>query len=225
MTREEILKELELWPLWKLKAMVPDMSAEAVEERKPAAETEPEPQTPVQAEVNDAPIERVAVVAEEEAVAPDMPEYRAPESTMVDASIPQEAAPIIENMRLQVFASDDGQCLLVHHGESPSQDEIQIRNNITRAMRLNTKLLADVVSANQLLENHSPKVLVLFGEQVAQSVLAVDETLEDMRGIELDFNEHACIATFDMPHLIANVQDKRKAWQDLCMALALLAIE
>lgn len=130
-----------------------------------------------------------------------------------------------EAITLQVFASDDGQCLLVHHGASPTQDEIQIRHNIARAMGLNVKLLAGVESADQLLENHSPKVLVLFGEPVAHTVLQVDDPLAELRGIELDFNEHACIATFDMHHLLANMHDKPNAWQDLCLALALINIE
>ena len=56
MTREDILKELELWPLWKLKAMVPDMSAEAVAQREPKTLTEPEPA--IAATETIAPVER-----------------------------------------------------------------------------------------------------------------------------------------------------------------------
>jgi DNA polymerase len=221
MTREEILKELELWPLWKLKAMVPDMSAEAVEQREPKTKPEADVAVPMdEAVAAEATVEETVTK-----VAQDMPVYREPESTLVDTAVEPQADQAVKHVSLQVFASDDGQCLLVHHGETPTQDQIVIRNNIARAMRLNIKLLADVVAPDQLLENHHPKAIVLFGEKVAQAVLAIVEPLEELRGIELDFNEHACVATYDMQHLIEHVEDKRKAWQDLCMALELLAIE
>ncbi len=202
MTREDILKELELWPLWKLN----EASQQTARVEMPQ---------PLEAEADKNERQEANKALEENISVPSVQQEAAP-AEVVDKSA---------NLPLQVLETHDGDCLLVHHGASPSQDEIQIRHNIARAMRLNIKAVADIIAPVEIVESRTPKVIVLFGENVLQKVLQIPEKLEELRGLELDFEGVACIATYDMQYLLDNVHAKQKAWQDLCLALELLALE
>ena len=63
-----------------------------------------------------------------------------------------------------------------------------------------------------------PKLIVLFGEQVAQCLLESNDSLDALRGKVHKYKEVSVIVSYSPAHLLAHTQDKVKAWADLCLA-------
>lgn len=63
-----------------------------------------------------------------------------------------------------------------------------------------------------------PKLIFVFGEQAAQILLGSNEPLDALRGQLHQYENAALIASYAPSHLLKNTQDKAKAWADLCLA-------
>ena len=209
MTREDMLRELELLPVWQLRVPLPS-----------------------QAEVPQAEFMQMTpavLVAEAEPGLPMNIKQVGPRvGTQVEAVVEVQVEPQI--IKPQVFthiASEDGDWLFVLPNTGlqktvPQADEERLLQNICMAMRIKAKPAemsantADVINATQ------PKLLVAMGEVTAQSMLQSTETLASLRGTLQQFQGVAMVVTYDLAHLLQNLPDKVKALDDLCLAMQVL---
>ena len=63
-----------------------------------------------------------------------------------------------------------------------------------------------------------PKLIVTFGEKVAQNLLGSNELLDTLRGRVHKYQGVSLVASYAPSHLLQHTQDKAKAWADLCLA-------
>ncbi len=186
MMREDVLKELELWPVWSL--------------RRPLA-TQPK-------------------------VLENLPEiYLSSEMAQIE-SAPVEVVPVAQTTNLidsQTYLSyqtENADCLVLHENKEFSGEEEKLWLNICKAMQFSQKMPTRRATIRALLENQSPKVMIIFGERLAQTILPqADFPSEKLH----TFENIPCVATFSLAHLLLNPLDKGKTWRNLCQALALLS--
>ncbi len=170
MTREDMLRELELLPVWQLR-------------------------TPT----------LVPVEADLAASATDEP-------TVLDAPVVDEPAHIF-----RYIVSGDA-----HWGfvlpQSQTEEAEALLQNMLKAVSVHNVAQNIKDASHNHLSQYPTKVIVAMGEQEAQALLGVKETLAQLRGEAHKLKTSAVIATFTADHLLLNVQDKVKAWEDLCLA-------
>lgn len=63
-----------------------------------------------------------------------------------------------------------------------------------------------------------PKLIVAMGRFAAQSLLNTDSAIGALRGKLHDYNGVPVIVTYHPAYLLRNLNDKAKAWEDLCYA-------
>jgi len=186
MNQEDVLRELELLPVWQL--------------RLPATK---------------APIETTAAVAPAEV---NTPEEVAAEPNL--EMVEQEAKPAVMSEQLvsevgappyafRCIVSEDAQWLFVLP-ESLLQNmmkavSVKVGQNIEQA---------DVAAVSQF----ASKVIVVMGEEAAQQLLTVTQSLAELRGQPHLLNDIPVVTTYSPEALLDNLADKSKAWEDLCLA-------
>lgn len=196
MTREDMLRELELLPVWQLRAPLPSQ-AEAV---------------PINVEQNTA--ELVATQAQEAAVVLQ-------DEALAIVELPAVASVVMPQLFTHI-ANDNGDWLFVLPNAALQADEERLLQNIFMAMRIKAKPeetssnIADVINTNQ------PKLLIAMGEATVQAMLQSTETLSSFRGTVQQFEGVALVATYDLGHLLQALPDKAEAWKDLCLAMQTL---
>ncbi|MBX2869275.1 MAG: hypothetical protein KTR18_11405 [Acidiferrobacterales bacterium] len=77
-------------------------------------------------------------------------------------------------------------------------------------------------SLASLLEQASPKKVVIFGEQPAQQLIGTDKPLNVLRQEEYRYQggDSQLVITFGLSHLLSNPLDKSLVWEDLHKASA-----
>ncbi len=68
-----------------------------------------------------------------------------------------------------------------------------------------------------------PKLIVALGKFAAQSLLGSEETIASMRGKLHDYNGVPVIVTYHPAFLLRSLNEKAKAWEDLCFARATMS--
>jgi DNA polymerase len=68
-----------------------------------------------------------------------------------------------------------------------------------------------------------PKLIVALGKTAATSLLGRDATLGSLRGTAHDYNGVPLIVTYHPAYLLRSPAEKAKAWQDLCFAVQRMA--
>ena len=63
-----------------------------------------------------------------------------------------------------------------------------------------------------------PKLIVLLGRAAAHSVLGTDDALGSLRGRLHRYQDIPVVVTYHPAYLLRTLQDKAKAWEDLCLA-------
>lgn len=63
-----------------------------------------------------------------------------------------------------------------------------------------------------------PKLIVLMGRAAVQSVLGEERSLAALRGRRHDYRGIPVVVTYHPAYLLRNLPDKAKAWEDLCFA-------
>jgi DNA polymerase len=198
MTREELMRELELLPVWQLRAPLPSQT-----------------QTPLQLE-EDQVQEVIAEAIVELAIEQDLVEIASISELemIVDiTSISQE---------LTYISSDDGDWLFVLSSLVMTDEEQQLFQNMCKALRIKTKPAGVSTNALMLIDSMQSKLLLAFGEVAAQTLLLSAEPIEALRGSAHQLLGVTLIATYDLAYLLKNPADKAKAWNDLCMGLKTL---
>lgn len=67
-----------------------------------------------------------------------------------------------------------------------------------------------------------PKLILALGQFAAQSLLNSVESIASMRGKPHEYNGVPVIVTYHPAYLLQNLPDKAKVWQDLCAAQSLM---
>ena len=81
---------------------------------------------------------------------------------------------------------------------------------------------AEVAACRPYLERQiellQPKLIVLLGRTAVQSLLASEDALGSLRGRLHRYREIPVVVTYHPAYLLRTLQDKAKAWEDLCLA-------
>ncbi|MGQ0443233.1 MAG: uracil-DNA glycosylase [Methylophilaceae bacterium] len=70
------------------------------------------------------------------------------------------------------------------------------------------------------IELIKPKLIIALGKFAAQSLLNSDDTIARLRGKLHSYSGVPVIVTYHPAYLLRNLPDKAKAWEDLCLAKA-----
>jgi DNA polymerase len=174
MTREDMMRELELLPVWKLRAPLTLPLANLLQ-----AET--------------------------------------PTSLVTDLPVTD----IVQAPLYCTIESEDGSYMFVLSSAWPDAgaDEKLLLRNIFNAMRLKVKTVSSPMLMTDVLLAATSKLLVAMGEAVTQDLLQSTEPLVSLRGIVHELKGMPMVVTFDVKHLLTELSDKPKAWEDLCLAM------
>jgi DNA polymerase len=71
------------------------------------------------------------------------------------------------------------------------------------------------------IELVQPKVILAAGKIAAQNLLGSNEKVGDMRGRGYDLNGIPLVVTYHPADLLRSPSQKRKSWEDLCLAMRL----
>jgi len=72
---------------------------------------------------------------------------------------------------------------------------------------------------NRQIDLIRPKLIVALGKVAAANLLATDASVASMRGRVHQYRGTALIVTYHPAYLLRSLQDKAKAWADLCFAV------
>ena len=72
------------------------------------------------------------------------------------------------------------------------------------------------------IELIKPRLIVALGRHAAHSLLKTEVPLGKLRGQRLSYHGTPLIVTYHPAYLLRNPADKRKVWDDLCLAKAVL---
>lgn len=198
MTREDILHELELLPVWRLR--VPPVAL-AVVESAPDIDVKAEPQV-------DSVISPEPVIAD--AVVP-IPVVQQPE---VEKSK-------VEKPKVERIVK---QWAFVCGASSTQVDECALlMSNIIKATHLE---LADYVLLNEIqaLANYQVGDILLFGLDMANKYLNASEIdLGSLRGQYHMVEDVRCWVTYHPEQMLQDPLLKREVWRDICAAMPKLA--
>ena len=73
------------------------------------------------------------------------------------------------------------------------------------------------------IELVQPRVILAVGKIAAQNLLGSDEPIGRMRGQRYDFDGIPLVVTYHPAYLLRSPSQKRKAWDDLCLATRVVA--
>jgi DNA polymerase len=72
------------------------------------------------------------------------------------------------------------------------------------------------------IELIQPRLIVALGRHAAHSLLKTELPLSRLRGQCLSYHGTALVVTYHPAYLLRSPGEKRKAWEDLCLAKAIL---
>ncbi|NOT68466.1 MAG: uracil-DNA glycosylase [Methylophilaceae bacterium] len=239
--REQVLRELELLPMWKLK--------------QAALQTKAVPQVAAEP----------ASVAEALPEASALPSIMEPSSEDRNASIAQmdwqalqscvshcEACVLSQTRTQTVFGVGNPNAEWMFIGEAPGMEEDQqgvpfvgqaghLLDNMLLAMALQrgqnvyiSNILkcrppencdphrGEITQCAPYLQRQvaliKPRLIIALGRVAAQSLLNTQENVADLRGKQHVYQDVPVIVTYHPAYLLRNLPDKAKAWDDLCYA-------
>ena len=239
--REEMLREMGISPLWRLRGSV---SAVALQEELAVAQSlsvsEPSPAAVVNA------ANAVAAVAINDVAGMDWPALK---SCVAECT----ACALHKGRNKTVFGVGDERADWLFVGEGPGADEdVQGEPFVGQAGKLLDNMLAaihlqrgtNVYIANivkcrppgnrnpqaeeaaacapylkRQIELVQPKLIVALGKVAAVNLLGRDASISSLRGSVHDCGGIPLIVTYHPAYLLRTLPDKAKAWEDLCFAV------
>ncbi|HUW25687.1 MAG TPA: uracil-DNA glycosylase [Gallionella sp.] len=244
--REAVLRELNLYPQWKLRG------GSGAATGQPAAPSLCEPVAPVQAVASapEAAVEPEITTGSEQRREQIISELGWPAlKTMVrDCTACQLRAGCTQT----VFGVGDEQADWLFVGEGPGADEDaqgepfvgqagKLLDNMLLAIQLKRGkkvYIANIVKCRppndrtperdeiatclpylqRKVELIKPKLIVALGKTAANALLGKDAALGSLRGKLHDFNGIPLLITYHPAYLLHSPMEKAKVWQDLCFA-------
>jgi DNA polymerase len=195
MTQEDVLRELELLPMWHLRASLTPLAPEAKA-------------------VSAVPVSPAAHVA-----APVLPEQAVPEPVLLEPVLPEPAVALAWTQ----VASTDGVWLFVSPTASLSADEWQLLQNMAKAMRISLNAAQAMTDPGHAMSASPAKMLIAFGAAAAQQLLASQASLPTLRGQLHACHGRTLVATHALEQLLQQPLDKAHTWHDLRLAMQALA--
>lgn len=211
MTREDMLRELELLPVWQLREPAPA-------QLKPLVATA--------AAVHQV-LEQVSPALEMAVIKTPEPEISALDAAVMQ-TLPEITALIVQpNLSLRMLLSENGDYafLLEPAIEQDAQVIETLLQNMLKAMHVNCS--KEIANANvESLAEHAPRVIISMGETPANVLLGKLHTVEEWRTLQMesqiDYQFTPIVVTYHPAHLLQNMADKANAWRDLCWAKKVL---
>jgi DNA polymerase len=244
-SREEILQELGLWPLWRRRgAKVAVTAATNAEVTSPAvvAKTQTPGPRNVIAKAVVLPLDQRAA----EIAGMDWPQLKASVAGCV-------ACPLHKERNKTVFGVGDEQAEWLFVGEGPGADEDvkgepfvgqggKLLDNMLAAIKLKrgqNVYIANVVKCrppnnrnpeplevvqcepylHRQIEQIRPKLIIALGKVAAVNLLKREATVASMRGKIHEYRGTPMIVTYHPAYLLRSLPEKAKAWEDLCFAV------
>jgi len=207
MNQDDILRELELLPVW--------------QSRAPAIKA-PEEATAEVASIGEVP----AALPETEVTSPEVvvsePALNEVEQKPVPPVISEPAVSeaALPSVAFRFIVSDDAQWLFVlqqQQQQQQSEEAETLLQNMMKAVAVNVGQDVEPADAAALIQFAS-KVIVVMGEAAAQQLLTVTDSLAALRGYPHELNDTPVIVTYSPEALLENLADKSNAWEDLCLA-------
>jgi len=242
LSREQMLVEMGLGPIWRLRDQKPIAefcAASAVEPEAVAASTVPEKQEPVASSLAQGQLPTGEVGSL------DWPELAGRVSEC-------RACSLCQQRKQAVLGVGDRQAEWLFIGEGPgAEEDVQgepfvgqagkLLDNMLAALDLKrgnnvyianavkcrppgnrTPEAAEMAACRPYLERQialiKPKIIVLLGKAAVHSVLHEDKSLASMRGRSFDFQGIPVVVTYHPAYLLRNLPEKAKAWEDLLLA-------
>jgi uracil-DNA glycosylase family 4 len=231
-SREDILRELELLPAWRLRNPSASMDAQT-QHPEPAAITPVpvviapliEPIEKAQLPQGDELSKEIALPVMREPLTPINPvfgmgdpaaewlfvgEASGPEENLHSEPFIGQAGKLLDNM-LAAMQLRRGQNVFMAHilkSEPPIN-----RDPDSYAVLQCEPYLKDQIALVK------PKMIVALGQYAAQCLLQSNAPIADLRGQVHQYQDVPVIATFHPADLLERPEDKAKAWSDLCFAL------
>ncbi len=194
MNRDDVLRELELLPVWKLRKPVEAVLTQQVDVEKLEAA-------------------QVAIVATEEP-ALEKPAIEKPSSVV---AIQYEIT--MTQDKQWAFICE----INLSAGPVDITSQSTLFNNILLALSIEKPSKMQVASIADVQARMTDiKIMAAMGESVAQALLNTQEPLENLRGKLHAIGHAQLVASCDLAHLLNNPLDKAKVWQDLCLARSYL---
>lgn len=231
--RRQILKELNLLPVWRLKSDTTQHS-EAAEPYVAANENLPLPSEPVKN------------------TAPSLPIAQMDWNQLKTAVAHCVACPLSQTRTQTVFGvgAENADWLFVGEGPGAREDEIgepfvgqagKLLDQMLAAIHIKRGeqvYIANIVkcrppnnrnpSANEAAQCEPyltrqialirPKLIVALGKVAAQNLLKCDDSISSLRGKVHDYSGIPLIVTYHPAYLLRSLPEKAKAWKDLCFA-------
>ena len=197
LTREDVWRELELLPVWRLRAPIETVLAKVTEPKAIEAK-----------EINQIEVINVGVLEAEK------PSSAAPTQYEITISQDKHWAFVGETFACETLVGE------ISMPASPVDIGLQstLLSNILHALQIEKPTIKHA----QNLTNIEAKITVAMGERVAQLLLNTQDALENLRGKLHGAEKAHIIATYDLAHLLNYPVDKAKVWQDLCFARSYL---
>lgn len=209
MTREDMLRELELLPAWTLRTQqlqTVQMAPKVVAEQVLTVEIEQSAELSVSTEF-------LQPVTREKLTTELIPQELNIQTVNIEESTTRE---------FEHIASEDGEWLFVMPDHQLLEDESLLLRNILISMRIKAKPVEASKNTIDVLNLTEPKLVIAMGEVTAQYLLQSTESLTDLRGNVHTWEGIPFIVTYDLSHLLQTLPDKIKAWDDLCLAMQTL---
>jgi DNA polymerase len=70
-----------------------------------------------------------------------------------------------------------------------------------------------------------PKVIVALGATAAKNLLAINDSMANLRGRWYDFRDSKLLVTYHPAYLLRDPRQKKEAWKDLQMVMKYLGLE
>lgn len=224
LTRDDMLRELELLPVWQAKYVEP-LQTKAIK-ATPEAE---------QQEVVLQLLELVVPAQVSSTEAEPVPAVETEGLMTMPASVPlNDALPkVVDNacvvcplasLTQQVEATSVHFLLMgfspnmptIRSAELYAEQQGELLNNMLAAIKF--KLAADNFTPFNQRQTQSSTLLLVLGEPAAQSLLVSEASIDELRGRVHVVQGVSVVVTYQPTHLLQHPKDKAKAWQDLLLA-------
>ncbi len=195
MTREDMLRELELLPVWQLRTPLPAQIA------VPQPDDTQTKQTSKHTQVHVNHIE--------------------PSSGSETPQISTIAPPVaVAPAQFTYITSEDGGWLFVLPDAPLRADEARLLQNIFIALRIKPQPAQVSANVSEVAVALQPKRVIAMGESVGQHLLASQQVLNELRGIIHTWQATQLVVTYELAHLLNTPSDKAGAWHDLRLVIA-----
>ena len=220
LTREDMLRELELLPVWQLKRPLPSKTAEP----RTATETVAEASTPIMADIAVTEPQTPESTQSESLAVEVAAEYAGTAEYAGIADEPVTAEPV--PLRLLLSEDSSFAFLIEPHPAEADVGEVEtLLKNMIRAMRINCRV--DVTdTADKLFAGHAPRLIISMGAAPANLLLGKAADLDQWRNTQQEaqplYENIPLLVTYHPAHLLENASDKAHAWRDLCLGMKLM---